>query len=102
MIDDVERSEKQGREQIAAAATLDEIRQAETDVLGKKAPINLLKKQLGRLDPEARRAAGQALERGPRHGSRPSSPLAVASSNGQREPNSSKPSGSISPRRPRI
>ena len=38
MIDDIERSEKEGRGQIAAASTLDEIRQAETDVLGKKAP----------------------------------------------------------------
>jgi phenylalanyl-tRNA synthetase alpha chain len=61
VIDEIERSEKQGREQIAAAVTLDEIHQAETDVLGKKAPINLLKKQLGGLDPEARRTAGQAL-----------------------------------------
>ena len=61
MIDDIERSEKEGREQIASASTLDEIRQAETDVLGKKAPINLLKKRMGGLDPDERRVAGQAL-----------------------------------------
>src|SRR4051812_41668239 len=61
MIEEIERSEKEGREQIAAASTLDQIRQAETDVIGKKAPINQLKKRLGGLDPDERRVAGQAL-----------------------------------------
>ncbi len=61
MIDEIQRCAKEGREQIAAATTLDALRQAETDVLGKKAPITLLKKQLGGLDPDERRVAGQAL-----------------------------------------
>lgn len=61
MIDDIERVEKEGREQIASARTLDDVRRVETEVLGKKAPLNRLKKQLGALDADARRASGLAL-----------------------------------------
>jgi phenylalanyl-tRNA synthetase alpha chain len=61
VIDEIERIERDGRERIAAASTLDEIRAVDTDVLGKKAPLNQLKKRLGTLDPDERRTAGQAL-----------------------------------------
>jgi phenylalanyl-tRNA synthetase alpha chain len=61
VIDEIERIEQEGRDRIAAASTLDEIRRVETDVLGKKAPLNQLKKSLGALDADERRAAGQAL-----------------------------------------
>jgi len=46
---------------ILAATSLDELRQIETEVLGKKAPLSSAKKRLGALDAEDRRAAGQAL-----------------------------------------
>ena len=61
VIDDIERGASEGHERIAAASDLDGLHQAETDVLGKKAPLTLLKKQLGSLDDDGRRAAGQAL-----------------------------------------
>jgi phenylalanyl-tRNA synthetase alpha chain len=61
VIDDIERSTKEGRERIAAAPTLDALREAESDVLGKKAALSQLKKQLGALEPDERREAGQAL-----------------------------------------
>jgi phenylalanyl-tRNA synthetase alpha chain len=63
VIDDIERIEKEGHEKLAAVSTLDELRQVEIDILGRKAPLTLLKKQLGELDPDARRTAGQALNR---------------------------------------
>jgi phenylalanyl-tRNA synthetase alpha chain len=61
VIDDIERVEKEGRQQIASARTLDDVRRIETEVLGKKSPLNQLKKQLGGLDADARRAGGLAL-----------------------------------------
>jgi phenylalanyl-tRNA synthetase alpha chain len=61
VIDDIERIEEEGRERLAAVSTLDDLRRVEADVLGKKAPLTQLKKQLGGLDAETRRAAGQAL-----------------------------------------
>lgn len=61
MIDDIERIEKEGRDQIAAASDLDGVRQAEAELLGKKSPLTLLKKQLSGLDVDSRRLAGQAL-----------------------------------------
>jgi phenylalanyl-tRNA synthetase alpha chain len=61
VIDDIERIEEEGRERLAAVSTLDDLGRVEADVLGKKAPLTQLKKQLGGLDAETRRAAGQAL-----------------------------------------
>ncbi|MCY4195066.1 MAG: phenylalanine--tRNA ligase subunit alpha [bacterium] len=47
--------------QAAAAATLDELRAVRVAVSGKRSPLADARKALGGLEPEARRAAGQAL-----------------------------------------
>ncbi len=65
MTDDITRTvqriaaEAPGR--VAAAATLEELRAVEGELLGKKGELTALKKGMGALDPEARRAAGQAM-----------------------------------------
>ena len=46
---------------IAAAATLDDLRAVEGELLGKKGELTALKKGIGALDPEPRRAAGLAV-----------------------------------------
>jgi len=61
MIDEIERIGLEARGRIAAAATLDALRAVESEVLGKKAPLTLLRRRLGALDPEERRRAGQVL-----------------------------------------
>ena len=61
MMDDIERIAATGAERITAAATLDDLRAAEAELLGKKGEITALKRGLGALDPDERRAAGQAL-----------------------------------------
>jgi phenylalanyl-tRNA synthetase alpha chain len=50
-----------GGEELRAAATLDDLRAAEAAVLGKRSPLARLNTRLGALDPEARRAAGAAI-----------------------------------------
>lgn len=61
MVDDIERTADAARAQIAAAATLDDLRAVETAVLGKKAPLTAWKKRLGGLDVDERREVGQVL-----------------------------------------
>jgi phenylalanyl-tRNA synthetase alpha chain len=61
VIADIERLRDEGRTRLAGAASLDELRAVETEVLGKKAELNQLKRGLGGLDDEERRAAGRAL-----------------------------------------
>jgi phenylalanyl-tRNA synthetase alpha chain len=61
MIDQVPELAAEGAARIAGAADLDALRDVEADLLGKKGRLTLLKKQLGALDPDARRAAGQAI-----------------------------------------
>jgi phenylalanyl-tRNA synthetase alpha chain len=61
VIADIERLRDEGRSRLAAAASLDELRAIETEVLGKKAELNRLKRDLGGLDDDGRRAAGRAL-----------------------------------------
>jgi phenylalanyl-tRNA synthetase alpha chain len=51
------------RAALEAAGSLEDLARVSTDHLGKKSAISEAKKQLGALDPEARRAAGQALNR---------------------------------------
>jgi phenylalanyl-tRNA synthetase alpha chain len=46
---------------VAAAATLDELRAVSADLLGKKGTLTEARKQLGQLDPDARREAGKVL-----------------------------------------
>ena len=45
----------------AAVATLDELGARQSDFLGKKAAINLAKKELGSLEPDQRAVAGKAI-----------------------------------------
>lgn len=61
MIDDINRIGVEAPGRIAAATTLDELRAVEGELLGKKGELTALKKGLGGLDPETRRAAGLAM-----------------------------------------
>jgi len=61
MIDDLHRIGAEAPGRIAAAATLDDLRAVEGELLGKKGELTALKKGLGGLDPDGRRAAGQAM-----------------------------------------
>jgi len=61
MIEELPEVAADGAARITAAPDLDALREVEADLLGKKGRLTQLKKQLGALDPDARRAAGQAL-----------------------------------------
>src|SRR5690606_31700137 len=61
LIAEIGRLEGEGRDRLAAAATLDELRAAETAVVGKRSPLTGLRRRLGALDPEGRRTVGKAL-----------------------------------------
>ena len=61
MIDDIQRIAADGAERAAAAATLDDLRQLDGELLGKRSALSGFKQQLGALDPDARRDAGRAL-----------------------------------------
>ena len=102
MIDDIDRIAADAGGRIAAAATLDELRALETELLGQAVARSAgLKQRLGALDPDERQAAGQAAQRGP---ARPSSARSSRAPGRARPPTSaapgSTPSGSTSPRSP--
>jgi len=59
--DDLETVEKQARLRLEEAATLDELRVAETDVLGRRSALAALNARLGSMSPDERRAQGQRL-----------------------------------------
>ena len=61
MIDEIRAIEADATGQIESASSLDEVRTLETDLLGKRSPLAGLKKRLGGLDADGRRAAGQAM-----------------------------------------
>jgi phenylalanyl-tRNA synthetase alpha chain len=61
LIGEIARLEDEGRVRLAAATTLDDLRAAESEVLGKRSPLPGLRKRLGSLDPEGRRAVGKVL-----------------------------------------
>lgn len=61
MIDDIDRIALGAQQQVAAASTLDELEQLDRQLLGKRSPLSELRRGLGQLDAEARRAAGAAL-----------------------------------------
>jgi phenylalanyl-tRNA synthetase alpha chain len=61
MIDEIEPIERDAAEQVAAAPDLDALRRLETELLGKRSALSALKARLGALDPDERRAAGQAI-----------------------------------------
>ncbi|MDA2966194.1 MAG: phenylalanine--tRNA ligase subunit alpha [Actinomycetota bacterium] len=62
MISEITSARTAAEQSIAAASTLDEIRILDTDLLGKKSPLALLKTGLGKLiTVDEKKAAGQAL-----------------------------------------
>ena len=62
MISEITAARTAAEQSIAAASTLDEIRVLDTDLLGKKSPLALLKTGLGKLTTvDEKKAAGQAL-----------------------------------------
>jgi phenylalanyl-tRNA synthetase alpha chain len=61
MIDELQRIQADGLADLASASSLDDLHGVESRVLGKRSPLTSLRQQLGALDPEARRAAGQLL-----------------------------------------
>jgi phenylalanyl-tRNA synthetase alpha chain len=60
---DLGRIEAAAGEQIGEAATLDELRAVETELLGKRSPLSQVKSRLGGLAPDERRELGQAVNR---------------------------------------
>jgi phenylalanyl-tRNA synthetase alpha chain len=62
MIAEITAARTAAEQSIAAASTLDELRVLDTDLLGKKSPLALLKTGLGKLTTvDEKKAAGQAL-----------------------------------------
>lgn len=62
MIAEITAARTAAEQSIAAASTLDELRVLDTDLLGKKSPLALLKTGLGKLSTvDEKKAAGQAL-----------------------------------------
>lgn len=61
MIDDVQQATADAIAGLGDVTDLDALAAHESASLGKKAPLTLLKRQMGALDPDDRRAAGQAL-----------------------------------------
>ena len=62
MISEITAARTAAEQSIAAASTLDELRVLDTDLLGKKSPLALLKTGLGKLSTvDEKKAAGQAL-----------------------------------------
>ena len=61
MLDDIARIADAGVARLASAASLDELRSFESELLGKRSELSTLKAKLGGLDADERRTAGQAL-----------------------------------------
>jgi phenylalanyl-tRNA synthetase alpha chain len=61
MIEQLREVADEGAVRVAGAADLEALREVEAELLGKKGRLTLVKKQLGALDPGARRSAGQAF-----------------------------------------
>ena len=61
MIDELRRIADDARAALEDTATLDDLAEAERETLGKKGSLKAFKKQLGRLDPDERKAVGQAV-----------------------------------------
>ncbi|MEZ5137976.1 MAG: phenylalanine--tRNA ligase subunit alpha [Acidimicrobiales bacterium] len=61
MIDEIRRIQAESAHRIDGASTLDELGELQRDLLGKASALGGLKKQLGGLDPDARREAGLAM-----------------------------------------
>jgi phenylalanyl-tRNA synthetase alpha chain len=58
---DIDRVEADATLVLSTAATLDDLKQAEVEVLGKKSALNQISQRLGSLEPDERKSVGQAL-----------------------------------------
>ena len=74
MDEELDRARSAGLYAVAGAATLDELRAVETDVLGKRGALARIKTGLGALPVEERATPAQARERSPRRAWRRSRP----------------------------
>ena len=61
LVVEVGRLEDDARARLAAATSVDELRAAEAEVLGKRSPLTSLRRRLGALDDEGRRTVGKVL-----------------------------------------
>ncbi len=61
MLDEIARIEADAAPRIAGAATLDDLRALDAELLGKKGALSGLKAGLGGLDPDQRKAVGAAI-----------------------------------------
>ena len=61
MIDDIQRIAGEAGARARGASTTAELAAVETELLGKRSPLTELKKQLGGLEPDQRRAVGLAI-----------------------------------------
>jgi phenylalanyl-tRNA synthetase alpha chain len=62
-VQQLEEEKRRGLAMIASAASIQELRQAEIVVLGRKAPVSKIQKALGGLPEEDRRVVGQAVNK---------------------------------------
>jgi phenylalanyl-tRNA synthetase alpha chain len=61
MIDEIEAIGREGAARAASAATLDELRAVDAELLGKRSALGGFKQRLGTLDPDEKRRVGMAL-----------------------------------------
>ncbi len=61
MTENLNEIEREASTRFAAAATLEELRAAHADLLGKRSPLNTVRQSLGRLEPDERKQLGQEL-----------------------------------------
>jgi phenylalanyl-tRNA synthetase alpha chain len=61
MIDELRRLADDGIARVRSVGTLDELRVADTELLGKRSALADIRQRLGRLEPDARREVGKAL-----------------------------------------
>jgi phenylalanyl-tRNA synthetase alpha chain len=58
---EIQRIEDEARARVNAAATLDELRAVESEVVGRRSALGELRQRLGALEPDDRRTVGQVL-----------------------------------------
>ncbi|MEY2460790.1 MAG: phenylalanyl-tRNA synthetase alpha chain, partial [Acidimicrobiaceae bacterium] len=61
MTDDIEAIAAEGGARLAQAATLDDLRALETELLGKRSELSAVKQRLGSLEPDERKTIGRAV-----------------------------------------
>jgi phenylalanyl-tRNA synthetase alpha chain len=61
MIDDIDRIATEGAKRLAEAATLDDLRALDLELLGKRSELSAVKQRLGSLDADERKTVGRAV-----------------------------------------